>query len=190
MKDGRPYYFIGANMWYAGLLPVGGVKGKQRLLHELDYLKSKGITNIRVVLGSEGGVQLLNGVRPIHPALQPVQGRFDENVFYGVDFLLQALDKRKMNAVFFFSNNWEWSGGFLQYLSWNGKLNKDSLAKKIDWEDYRDYVSKFYRCDACIEAYWCYVRKVLQRTNSITGKKYTDDPAIMAFRMALGDPET
>jgi len=182
--NNQPYYFIGANMWYAGLLAVDGVKGKQRLEHELDFLKSKGITNIRVVLGAEGGVQLLNGVRPIHPAIQPEQGRFDEKVFYGVDFLLRALGKRKMNAVFFFSNNWEWSGGFLQYLTWNGKLNRDSVAKKIEWDNYRDYVSRFYSCDACMDAYWAYVRKVLQRTNSITGRKYTADPAVMAWEVA------
>jgi mannan endo-1,4-beta-mannosidase len=183
--NNQPWYFIGTNMWYAGLLGTGdGVKGKQRLEHELDFLKRKGITNIRVVLGAEGDGGLVSGVKPIHPGIQPEQGRFDEKVFYGVDFLLQALGKRKMNAVFFFSNNWEWSGGFLQYLAWNGKIDKDSVAKKLSWDDYRDQVSRFYSCDGCMEAYWAYVRKVLQRTNSITRRKYADDPAVMAWEVA------
>jgi mannan endo-1,4-beta-mannosidase len=89
-----------------------------------------------------------------------------------------------MNAVFFFSNNWEWSGGFLQYLAWNGRLGWYIAEKKLNWDDYRDYVSRFYSCDACMEAYWTYVRTVLRRTNSITGRKYTDDPAIMAWEVA------
>lgn len=184
--NGRPWYFIGTNMWYAGLLAVGGdaAKGEKRLERELDFLRAKGISTIRVLLGAEGHRQLVNGVLPVQPALQPRQGVFDEQVWHGLDFLLQQLGKRKMNAVFFFSNNWEWSGGFLQYLTWNGKIDTAAVAKKLSWDEYRDDVSRFYSCTECIAAYHRYIRQVLLRTNRLTGRKYINDPAIMAWELA------
>ncbi len=186
MVNGHPYYFIGTNMWYAGLLATGprAAAGKKRLERELDFLKSKGVTSIRVMLGAEGRSPYINGVRPVHPALQPEQGKFDPQSFDGLDFLLLQLDKRKMNAVFFFSNNWEWSGGFLQYLVWNRKMDTATVAKKFSWDEYRDYVSRFYHCPECIAAYQDYVRAVLRHTNRLNGKKYTSEPAIMAWEVA------
>ncbi|HEY4149013.1 MAG TPA: hypothetical protein VGM41_08795, partial [Chitinophagaceae bacterium] len=162
MIDGRPYYFVGANMWYAGLLATGpnAEAGKKRLERELDFLKKEGITNIRVMLGAEGQARAINGVRPVHPALQPEEGRYDEQLFDGLDYLLAQLGRRKMYAVFFISNNWEWSGGFLQYLTWKGKIDTAAVAKKFSWDEYRDYVSRFYRCAECIDAYHNYVRAV------------------------------
>ena len=48
-----------------------------------------------------------------------------------MDFLLSEMQKRGLNGVFFFGNNWEWSGGFLQYLNWHNKLDDTTMAKKI-----------------------------------------------------------
>ena len=46
---GEPYYFIGANYWYGAILGTKGEYGdRDRLLRELDHMKSIGITNLRV----------------------------------------------------------------------------------------------------------------------------------------------
>ncbi|MGC4102821.1 glycoside hydrolase 5 family protein [Ferruginibacter sp.] len=182
----KPYYFIGTNMWYAGIIAMPDNKGgdRTRLLKELDLLKSKGINNLRVLAGAQGQEKIINGVQPVHPALQTAPGVYNDDLLEGMDFLLQQLEKRKMYAVFFFTNNWEWSGGMLQYLNWHGKISDTALAKKYAWDEYRAHVSGFYSCEACKNDYWSLVKHILQRTNKLTGRKYTTEPAIMAWEVA------
>ena len=183
--DGKPYYFIGTNYWYGGLLGLGKAnkRGVERLRRELDFLKANGVTNLRLMAGAEGSGPL-NGVTRVGPPLQPEQGRFDESVLDGLDLLLAEMAKRDMRAVIFISNNWEWSGGFQQYLIWNKVISDEWLTRKPAWEELRDLVAKFYTCEACKTAYGKQLELVLARTNSITKKRYTDDPTIMAWQIA------
>jgi len=41
--NGQPYYFVGTNYWYGGLLPLvkDPVRGKERLIKELDFLQKR-----------------------------------------------------------------------------------------------------------------------------------------------------
>jgi mannan endo-1,4-beta-mannosidase len=184
--NNTPCYFIGTNMWYANLLAMPDSKGgnRSRLLKELDFLKKQGVTNIRVLVGAQGENKLVNGVQPVHPALQTATGKYNNDILDGMDFLLQQLGKRNMYGVFFFSNNWEWSGGFLQYLNWHKKIDDATLAKKFTWDEQQDLTSKFYSCDNCKKDYWSFVKMVLKHTNKLTGKKYINEPAIMAWEIA------
>lgn len=177
---------MGANMWYAALLGMQNNKGgnRPRLIKELDFLKQKGVTNIRVLIGSQDGTKKINAVQPVHPALQTAKNTFNPDVFEGLDFLLQQLEKRKMYGVFYFANNWEWSGGFLQYQNWNNKIADSTLAKKLEWEEYRDLGAQFYSCSACLQDYFNFVKTVLSRTNTITKQKYTSSPAVFAWEIA------
>lgn len=182
---GKPYYFIGTNYWYGTYLGLEKNKkrGIERLRKELDFLKKNGVTNLRIIAGAEGS-GLINGVTRVGPPLQPVQGKFNTEVLDGLDLILAEMGKRDMKAIVFFSNNWEWSGGFQQYLIWNNKVPKDQETRKLTWDEQRDIVSKFYSCTACKAAYNEQMSLILNRTNKITKKKYTDDPAIMAWELA------
>ena len=183
--DGKPYYYIGTNYWYGSYLGLEKDKNKgiDRLRKELDFLSSKGVKNLRVIAGAEGS-GLVHGVQRIQPSLQPKKGQFDAEVLNGLDILLDEMGKRQMKAVVFFSNNWEWSGGFLQYLHWNGLIDETTLRRKLTWDEQRDYVSKFYTCTPCKEDYQKQVAYVLNRTNKVNGRKYIDEPAIMAWELA------
>ena len=180
-----PYYFVGANYWYGSFLGLekDRVKGVDRLRKELDFLKANGVMNLRLIAGAEGS-GLMNGVTRVGPPLQPEAGRFDAEVLDGLDLVLYEMGKRQMKAVIFLSNNWEWSGGFQQYLIWNGVIGKEYFTKKPDWDDLRDVVAKFYSCGACKEGYNRQVRFILNRTNKLSRLKYTEDPAIMAWELA------
>jgi mannan endo-1,4-beta-mannosidase len=120
----------------------------------------------------------------VAPVYQPQKAVFRDELLMGLDYLLSEMGKRNMKAVLYLSNNWEWSGGFLQYLNWNGLIADSVLQRKIGWEDYRDYVSKFYSCKPCIAQQRTVVQNIVNRVNTITGKKYTDDPAIMSWELA------
>ena len=181
----RLYYFVGTNYWYGSLLGLENDKkrGVERLRKELDFLKANRVTNLRLMAGAEGS-GMINGVERVGPPLQAEQGKFDEHALDGLDLLLAEMAKRDMKAVIFFSNNWEWSGGWQQYLMWNGRASADLLTRKPSWDELRDIVSKFYSCDPCKDAYLEQVRYVIGRTNRISGRKYTDDPTIMAWELA------
>lgn len=178
----KPLYYIGANYWYGGTLG-NTTAGKARLKTELDFLQKNGITNLRVMVGTEGSGQI-SGVQRVKPALQTRQGEFDLTQLDGLDYLLAEMGKRNMKAVLFLSNNWEWTGGFLQYLNWNGLISDSVIQRKLNWDEYRDYVSKFYTCGPCRNAYLKQVDLVLKRKNKYSGKKYINDEAIMAWEIA------
>jgi mannan endo-1,4-beta-mannosidase len=182
---GKPYYFIGTNYWYGSLLGLekDPKRGILRLRKELDFLKANGVTNLRLMAGAEGA-GLINGVERVGPPLQPVMGKFNTRVLRGLDIILAEMGKRNMKAVIFFSNNWEWSGGFQQYLDWGGKVPVDKKTRKLTWDELRDQTSKFYSCSVCKTAYKEQVAVVMNRRNSVTKKRYIDDPAIMAWELA------
>lgn len=183
--DGRPHYFVGTNYWYGSLLGLEKDKkrGIERLRKELDFLKANGVTNLRLLGGAEGA-GMINGVIRVGPALQTEQGKFDANILNGLDIVLAEMGKRDMKAVIFISNNWEWSGGFQQYLIWNGLVPKDRETRKLTWDEQRDIVSKFYGCAKCKESYNRQLELLVGRTNKVTKRRYADDPAIMAWELA------
>jgi mannan endo-1,4-beta-mannosidase len=183
--SGQPYYYVGANYWYGSLLGLekDRRRGVERLRRELDFLKARGVTNLRILGGAEGS-GLINGVLRVGPPLQPRQGEFDESVLDGLDLVLSEMGKRGMKAIVFFSNNWEWSGGFQQYLTWNGLVPDELKTRKLTWDEQRDIVSKFYACEPCKESYNKQVNLILDRVNRYSGKRYTEDPAVMAWELA------
>lgn len=183
--NGKPYYFIGTNYWYGGLLGLekDRRRGIERLRKELDFLKRNGVTNLRLMAGAEGS-GMINGVMRVGPPLQPERGRFDARVLDGLDIILAEMSKRRMKAVIFFSNNWEWSGGFQQYVEWNGLVPRELSGRKLNWDKLRDMVGRFYVCFECQRDYLKQVEFVLSRTNTINGRKYVNDPTIMAWELA------
>ncbi|SFD86374.1 mannan endo-1,4-beta-mannosidase [Chitinophaga sp. CF118] len=180
--NNKPYYYIGTNYWYGGLLALQK-NGKERLKKELDFLKSQGVNNLRVLVGTEGK-GLVNGVERVKPAFQFEQGEFNMEILGGLDFLLYEMGKRKMYAILFLSNNWEWSGGFLQYLNWNGVITDSVMQSKLNWDDLRENTSKFYSCEPCQKDYEKQLRLVLNHVNKYTKQKYIDEPSIMAWELA------
>jgi mannan endo-1,4-beta-mannosidase len=136
-----------------------------------------------LISGAEGS-GLMNGVMRVGPPLQPGLGVFDESVLDGLDLVLYEMRKRRMKAVIFLSNNWEWSGGFQQYLVWNGIVSKEWLTKKPTWDELRDITAKFYACSRCRAGYEAQARLIIFRTNKLTKRKYIDDPTIMAWELA------
>src|SRR5581483_2866904 len=51
---GRPYCYVGANVWYGCYLSDAALPGgRERFIRELDRLKSIGVDNLRLLAGSE-----------------------------------------------------------------------------------------------------------------------------------------
>lgn len=95
VKDGKPCFFLGADLWYAPSLAcdeAGG--GRERLVRELNRLDSLGVGLVSFP------------VRALADSLQPLPL---VRTLEGIDFVLKELALRDMLAVV--DLPWEWGGG-------------------------------------------------------------------------------
>jgi len=183
IRDGKPYFYIGANYWYGGILGSPGKEGnRQRLIEELDLMKANGIDNLRVLAGAEGPD---NEPRRVSPALQVSPGVYNQELLAGLDFLLSEMAKRKMVAVLYLNNAWEWSGGFSQYVSWSEKkpIPYPEVAGHT-WGEFMAFSGTFQHCSEGKEMFRKHIKFMLSRTNQITGVAYSKDPTIMTWELA------
>lgn len=179
---GAPYRFAGTNMWYAAYLGSTGPTGRRdRVLRELDLLCACGITNFRIMASSEGST-LPAAVRP--PILR-TPDVVDEDLLVGLDFILAALAERGAHAVLYLTNFWDWSGGMSSYNAWtDGGAVPLTRGADGSWGTLVTYTASFYANAQANELYRAQVRRLVMRTNTITGRLYRDDPAIMAWQLA------
>jgi len=179
--EGKPYYFLGTNIWFGANMGMAGDEGdRERLVRELDYLKSIGINNLRILGASEG--RQFNTVRP---STQPKPGEYNEAVLAGLDFLLAEMARRDMYAVIYLNNFWVWSGGMSQYVAWHQQIPvPNPFLPEYSWHDFMNFSAEFYYLDEMNKLFRNYIKNLVTRTNTITQKKYFDDPAIMAWQLA------
>ena len=181
LNDGKPYSYIGTNLWYASVLASTGEGGnRERFCNELDMLKSIGVTNLRIVTGPDAGSDLAN---PAKPYLQVAPGVLNDTILQGLDFAIAELEKRDMHAVIYLNNAWDWSGGFGFYLKECGYGDSPNTNEDGGYNRYVEYCSNFAREPKALELYYNYIKSIISRTNSITGRAYKDEPAIMAWQL-------
>ena len=180
VRDGKPYYFVGANFWYGAILGSEGEGGNRERLHkELDFLKSIGINNLRVLVGADGE----NGIKTrVEPSLQVAPGVYNDTILAGLDYFMNELRERDMTAVLYLNNSWEWSGGYSVYLQWSG--HGDAVVPAVDgWPAYMEYVKQFPQLDSAKALFANHVNYIVSRTNRYNQIKYVDDPTIMSWQI-------
>lgn len=180
VRDGKPYYFVGTNFWYGAILGSEGEGGNRERLHkELDFLKSIGINNLRVLVGADGE----NGIKTrVEPSLQVAPGVYNDTILAGLDYFMNELRERDMTAVLYLNNSWEWSGGYSVYLQWSE--HGDAVVPAVDgWPAYMEYVKQFPQSDSAKALFANHVNYIVSRTNRYNQIKYVDDPTIMSWQI-------
>ena len=196
-QGGKEYRYVGTNFWYGAILGSTGRGGnRQRLAEELDDMKAVGIDNVRVLVGGDGREGIPSH---ISPKLQLEPGVYNDTILEGLDYMMFELEKRQMKAVLYFNNAWEWSGGYGAYLDWVGytgdvmsskepgkmvHFDRTPVPSYDGWWEYMQYVSAFVLNDSAKALAANHVRFIVSRTNSITGKPYSESPALMAWEIA------
>ena len=178
---GKPYYFVGMNLWYGAYL--GSPKmagGRERLKKELDLLKKSGINNIRLLGASEQST-LVNSIKL---AIQEKPGVYNEDLLKGLDFMLAEMGKRGMYAVIYLNNFWQWSGGMSQYVGWVKKTRVLDPDVKDGWGDFMAQSANFYYNDSAQQMYRNHIKHLVDRKNSFNKITYKEDPTIMAWQLA------
>jgi len=185
VKDGhfyigdKEYRYVGTNFWYGAILASEGQGGnRERLEKELDLMQEIGITNIRVLVGGDGEGNLNYQIKPV---LQSEPGVYNDTILQGLDYLMADLEKRNMKAVLYLNNAWEWSGGFGIYLKWAGM---GEPASPRDWNAYQAYHSEFTKNEKAMELAANHTKYIVSRVNTVTGKPYSESPALMAWELA------
>jgi mannan endo-1,4-beta-mannosidase len=85
-----------------------------------------------------------------------------------LDALIKAAEDLDVKLILPLINYWEALGGMPTYVNW--------LSPGSD-------VTEFYRAPALRFAYQTWVNQLLTRRNTITGRSYSDEPAIMAWEL-------
>jgi len=181
VRGSEPYRIVGANMWYAAWLGADSPYGdRARLGRELDRLKALGLNNLRIMAAAEEG-PLKNSIKP---GFSNADGSRNAALYEGLDFALAEIARRGMTAVVCLGNFWEWSGGFGTWLYRVTGKYMDMNDPAHPWPAYPDATAAFYANPEAVALYHDHVHSILTRTNSITGQRYADDPAIMSWQLA------
>jgi len=177
--DGKPYRFVGANIWYGAYLGADAPYGNRaRLLRELDRLKELGVSNLRILASAEEG--------PLKHSIKPgfrTRDHWNDTLLQGLDYCLAEVAKRGMKAVLYLGNFWEWSGGFGSYLWYATGQYMDMGDPAHPWPEFPDHNAGFYRSPEAVAMFQDHVRQIVGRSNRVTGVAYRDDPTIMAFQL-------
>lgn len=94
---------------------------------------------------------------------------------------MKELGKRKMVAVLYLNNSWEWSGGYGYYLEHAG-VGKAPRPNDDGYPAYMNFVAQYANNEKAHKLFYDYVKFIIGRT-TYTGKKYTEDPAIMSWQI-------
>jgi mannan endo-1,4-beta-mannosidase len=182
---GKPCFYVGANMWFGCYVADAALPGgRQRLVRELDRLQKLGVNNIRLLAGSE--TSPLAGAIPRGISRAP--HNYDEVLLAGLDFCLAEMAARDMRGILFLSNYWQWSGSFAQYVRWaTGEAIPDPdkpIMAGGDWHAFMQFSARFYQTPGAVDLYRGYVSRLIRRRNTINGRIYRDDPAVMTWELA------
>lgn len=98
-------------------------------------------------------------------ALASGPGVYNEDVFRGLDYLLDEARKRGVRLLLALTDNWQPTGGADQFLSWaGGSIHEDFFSDPAAKQLYKDHV-----------------KILLERKNSINGREYREDSTIFAW---------
>ncbi|KAK9267485.1 hypothetical protein L1049_009911 [Liquidambar formosana] len=106
-------------------------------------------------------------------ALQISPGVFDERVFQGLDYVIVEARKRRIRLILSLVNNLNAFGGKAQYVKWAQEAGIN-VSSSTD---------SFFSHPTIKAYYKAYIKAIVTRKNSISGVKYSEEPAIFAWEL-------
>jgi mannan endo-1,4-beta-mannosidase len=102
--------------------------------------------------------------------IQPTAGQFNESALQALDWVVKQFDDAGIRLIVPLTARYRYEqGGMELYVNWAGRGS--------------DFVL-FYTDPAVKALYKTYVQMLLNRTNVFTGRKYKDEPTILAWELA------
>ena len=167
MLDGKPFYFMGTNLYNLGLLDGFN---EVEVEDSLAKVAEKNLNVVRV-WGFANGKWEKSGTSPI----QSAPDIFDEAALIRLDYVIARAEAHKVKLIITLSNFEPDYGGFQWYVEqFIGKGKERELF-------YSDLVIK--------ASFKRYLSFLTSRRNTFTGRLYSDEPAVMAWELA-NEPHT
>jgi mannan endo-1,4-beta-mannosidase len=179
VRDGRAWRHTGANAWYLAWLGADPQAGRPRLGRELDRLRAMGVRNVRLLAGAEEGPLRAS----VTPGFVNRAGQLNQDLLTGLDHAMAELARRDMTGVLYLTNNWEWSGGMMTRLWYETGHYLDNNDAAHPWPAFPDAAAAFYANSNAVARFFAYVRMLVGRVNTVTGRAYRDDPAILSWQL-------
>ncbi len=175
MLNGQPFYFAGGNAEY---LFEKSVPIEEEVL---DLAEDMNLTVVRTWAFGEGE----------SASFQPERGKFNHSAFEHLDRLIAYAGVKGIRLIMPLVDNWGHYGGMYKYMDWvYDYCEENELPLPIDpdtgqtpergTERFHDL---FFINDMAKQWYKDYVTYLLNRTNTITGVQYKDDPTIFAWEI-------
>src|SRR5262245_39404319 len=167
--EGRPFAFVEAN--------VNAMQGEQvraRFRDTLAALTADGLTVARIWAFAEGPADATDWHRRNHLFRAGPDG-YIEAAYQHLDAVVAEAERLGIRLVVTLSNNWGDYGGIPQYLKWAGLPSgsgPDDPAREAFYTDER--VRAFFKDG---------VAHLLDRVNTVNGRRYADDPTIFSWEL-------
>jgi len=148
--------------------------------YDLVYLDEKEMEEI-VRLAKDNGVKVIRfwGFgEGIPTGFQPDAGKFNDETFDKLAYVLAVLDVYDIKAIVTLGNYWKDYGGVPMYLQWDGLPNQTPE----DWDKF--FTNKFVKL-----RYRTFIEKILNYESKYSGKKLKDDPAVLAWEL-MNEPRS
>jgi hypothetical protein len=102
---------------------------------------------------------------------------FNEDALNGLDDVLAKANQYGIRVIIPFVDHWHWIGGMDGYV-W---LAGESDGKSPSQSGFQDWAWRFYSSEKCMDMFQQMITHLLNRTNTVTGIQYKDDPAILCW---------
>ncbi|GAA4965936.1 cellulase family glycosylhydrolase [Actinoplanes utahensis] len=162
LLGGRPFRFAGTNLYWLGLDEnVGGIDYPTyfRIGNALDTAEAMGLTVVRShMLTSTGHPKTL---------LPSKEAGYNDDAFHTIDYAIAHAGRIGVRLILPLTDNWAYYHG-----------GHADFTKPYGLPD-----AAFYTDPRAIADFQAYVWHVMSHVNPLTGKRYIDDPTIMAWEL-------
>jgi mannan endo-1,4-beta-mannosidase len=166
--EGEPFHFAGTNAYY---LPNYEKINSGVVDRAFDVFEDAGITVIRMWAFYDGYDCGYSQYDASENVIQTAPGEYSESALRDLDRVIAKGKERGIRFILPFINYWDELGGICQYNTWAGASNP---GRNMDFFINNEDTQQWFRD---------YIDMLLNRTNTVTGVKYKDEPAIMAWQI-------
>jgi len=157
--NGNPFYYAGTNCYYL-MTKAADPTSRGYVDEVLQDAHDMGLSVVRTWGFNDGSGS---------NALQTAPGVYNESVFQGLDYVLAKADELNMRVILPLVNNWDDYGGMNQYVAW-------SPTATLHDDFYTDSNTRTY--------FQNYITTMVDRVNTVNGRRYGDDPTVLAWELA------
>lgn len=161
MLNGEVFRFAGTNAYH---LPTYMKQDPSVVERALDAFQEAGVNVVRA-WGFYDGAPHYNG----DITLQPKPGQYNEEDLKRLDQLIAKAGEHDVKFIFALINYWGELGGMPQYNAWDGNAGAGMQHFMNDPD-----TQKWFKD---------YIEMLLNRTNTVTGVKYKNDPTILGWEI-------